>query len=125
MKTLLRILALVAVLLTSGMFAATTAQADTLTFKVKSDYDYEVRIAFYSKARNVNWPGGGKSWLIDDYDVTDYKLSCNRNEYICYGAWAVDDDLHWGVGEHSEFGCKNCCFTCKGNTTTRLINLGN
>ena len=123
MKTVLRLLVLLALLLTSGVVTATTAQADNLTFKVQSSSDYELRMAFYSTSRSAYWPGGGKSYRLDDYEVKNIKLSCQRNERICYGAWEEGSDRHWGVGQAREFGCSNCCYTCRGNTTTSLINL--
>ena len=123
MRTLLRMLALVALLLTSGLVTTTTAQADNLTFKVQSNSDTVLRIAFYSTARNVFWPGGNRSYILEDYAVHDIKLNCQRNERICYGAWEDDGDRHWGVGRAREFGCKTCCYTCKGNYSTKLINL--
>lgn len=123
MKTMLRLIALVLLLVTSGVVTTTTAQADTLTFKVQSSSDYELRMAFYSTSRNVYWPGGGNSYRMVDYDVHNIKLSCRPNERICYGAWQEDGDQHWGVGHAREFGCTKCCYTCKGNTTTGLINL--
>ena len=122
MKLLVRMLALLALLLTSGVVTTTTAQADTLTFKVQSSTDYEMRIAFYSTTRNVYWPGGGKSYRLLDYDEKNISLSCNRNERICYGAWD-ETGRHWGVGQAREYGCTNCCYTCKGVYTTKLINL--
>ena len=123
MKTMLRLIALVMLLLTSGVVTTTTAQADTLTFKVQSSSDYELKMAFYSTSRNVYWPGGGKSYQMIDYDVHNIKLSCRPNERICYGAWKVEGEGHWGVGRAREYGCTTCCYTCRGNTTTKLINL--
>lgn len=99
------------------------AKADSLTFPLKSSYDYELRLEFYSPSRDLYWPGNGKSWLLDDYETHNYKLNCKRGEKICYGAWEVDGTLQWGVGHQYSQTCKNCCYTCKGVTTTRLINL--
>lgn len=124
MRSLLRLVALFAVLVTTTFAATGVAQADNLTFKVRSTYDYTQRISFYSKTYDREWPGNGRSWVIDDYETTNYKLNCTRGERICYGAWEDEGDLHWGVGRDAEFGCSNCCYTCNGNTSTRLITLG-
>jgi hypothetical protein len=123
MSSLLRAIALIVVLITTSLGAAGATHGETLTFKVRSTYDYTQRISFYSKTYDREWPGNGRSWVIDDYETTNYKLNCTRGERICYGAWEDDGDLHWGVGRDAEFGCTNCCWTCGASTSTRLITL--
>ena len=52
-----------------------TAQAETITFRIQSDYQYKMQIAFYSQARNHVWPGPGQAYNIADDSVHEYPLS--------------------------------------------------
>lgn len=119
----LRALMLAVVVLGAGLpSAATPASADQLTFWVKAENDYTTRIEF-SSSRNRYWPGDGKSWVIDDYETHKYVLNCRSGEKICYGAWEPETGTRWGVGYQRDRTCSNCCYTCNGNTSTRLIRL--
>ena len=117
-----RPLLLLALLALSGFAAAAPARANTLTFLMKSEYQYTLRLEFYSTKTGLYWPGNGKSWAMDDYDAHTYKLNCTTGEQICYGAWESGGTLQWGVGYQHSQGCQNCCYTCNGGTT-KLIRL--
>jgi hypothetical protein len=104
--------------------AAAPAQADSITFKVRSFHKFSVDMKFYSKSRNNIWPSATSHWTIKDFNVKDYKLTCVRGERICYGAATSGSGrMSWGVGLSGKAGCKNCCWTCGGDTTTPIINL--
>ena len=110
------------VVMTCILAGAATARAETLTFMMSSDHPEILRLEFASQNRNVYWPGDGKSWTMEDYDVHAYKLNCRRGEKICYGAWTEDFSSSWGVGYQNGNRCQNCCYTCNGGTT-KVINL--
>lgn len=122
MQKLIQMLGLLALLLSSAIWAA-PARAETMTFPIQSTYDYQMRLEFYTPQRGLYWPGNGKSWLLDDYEAHSYKINCQRGEQVCYGAWDPDGSLQWGVGHQYSQRCTNCCYICKGGTTTRLITL--
>ena len=99
------------------------ARAESLTFQIRSNHENVVSLEFYSQDRNAAWPGNGKVYILDDYDVNSYALSCRAGEDICYGAWVRNDSsTYWGVGYNNEQYCESCCWTCDGGTTS-VINL--
>lgn len=101
-----------------------SAATDTIQFKFRSNHEYSVGLEFTSQDRNHQWPGNGKAYKIDDYEIHTYKLSCQRGETICYGAWLEGDSTqYWGVGMDNENHCSDCCYVCGGNTKINLINL--
>lgn len=110
------------VLLPAFAVSALPAQADRLTFWVKSNHHYSVSIEF-SSSKTRYWPGNGKSWSIDDYEAHKYVLTCRTGESICYGAWEPNGTTRWGLGYRRDRTCSNCCYTCNGDTETRLITL--
>ncbi len=124
MRTL-RLLIVVAVAAMTSLFAVGSAHADeTFTFRVKSDYQYKVQIAFFSQSRNHVWPGPGRAFSLDDSQTQSFPLSCESGEKICYGAWVTGDgNLSWGVGPKNDQGCKNCCFICGDADMTPVLSL--
>lgn len=115
----------------TGLFAAAlafalapvSAQAERLTFNIKSNHEKVVSVEFYSQDRNYVWPGGGKVYVIDDYKTHSYPLSCRSGETICYGAWVRNrTSQYWGVGYDDDHGCKSCCWICDGGETP-VVNL--
>lgn len=120
-KYLLRALALMTV--GAALFAA-PAQADSLTFKMKSFHKYSVDIKFFSQNRNHYWPSATSHWTINNYNVNDYRLTCIRGERICFGAATSGSGrMSWGMGLSGKNGCTSCCYTCGGDTSTNIINL--
>lgn len=112
------ILALVA----CATFAGTASAQETLTFRIRSNYDFKVQIAFFSS--NRVWPGVGRAWNLDDYKVHEYTLNCRSGEKICYGAWVTGNaNKYWGVGSRNERYCKTCCYVCGDSDMTPIINL--
>jgi len=109
---------LLAAALAALLLAPAFASAENLTFKVRSFHKNQVDIAFYSQNRNHEWPGGGKVWVIKDYEVHDYKLNCVKGEKVCYGAWVRGTNrTYWGSGQGGKQRCDSCCFVCNGGTT--------
>jgi hypothetical protein len=87
--------------------------ATSMTWTVKSMYKYRVQIAFYSRARNHEWPGNGQAWDLNDYNDHTYTLNCRRGERVCFGAWVTGNaSKYWGVGFGGKQGCSTCCFIC-------------
>ncbi|WP_439611625.1 hypothetical protein [Reyranella sp.] len=120
-----RLLICVAMTALASLFAVGSAQADeTFTFRVKSDYQYKVQIAFFSQSRSYVWPGPGRAFSLDDARTQSFPLSCESGEKICYGAWVTGDgNLSWGVGPKNDQGCKNCCFVCGDADMTPVLTL--
>jgi len=96
----------------------TSASAETMTFRVQSNYAYSVQLEFYSQSRSAAWPGDGMAYVIRDDEVHEYVLNCRSGEKICYGAW-VDGNprLFWGAGHNGRQGCSSCCYSCDGSET--------
>ncbi len=84
-----------------------------LTFKIESDFPRPVYLKFYSQDYNTVWPGSDTVYVINDYDLHSYSLSCSRYEKICYGAWEKgNSNRYWGVGRDGTESCRGCCYTC-------------
>ena len=102
-------------------FTATSASAEELTFRLRSNHPNVVDAEFYSQDRTAAWPGNGKVYSIDDSEPHSYKLSCRSGEKICYGAWVRGTrTTYWGAGYGGKERCSNCCFTCDGGVTAVL-----
>jgi hypothetical protein len=102
---------------------ALPALGEDLTFRMKSNHRNKVQVEFYSQNRNHAWPGGNKAYNIDDYEVHSFRLTCNRGEKICYGAWVTgNSSRYWGVGINNRQRCSNCCYTCNGGTASIELN---
>ncbi|MDB5650832.1 MAG: hypothetical protein JWL62_2352 [Hyphomicrobiales bacterium] len=112
----------------SGMIMAalfaSAASADSMTFRLRSFSKYAVDVAFYSQNRQTVWPRPGRVYVLRDYNVTSYKLSCVSGERICYGGTVKGDAAHfWGVSSSGKQVCQECCYTCNGGNITPIINL--
>ena len=108
---------LFAFLVAAALMLPTLSFAESLTFKVRSYHKNAVELAFYSQNRNHEWPGNGKVYVIRDYEVHDYKLSCVKGEKICFGGWVQGGKTYWGDGRGGKAACSSCCFTCNGGVT--------
>jgi len=107
--------------LVTALLVPTCAFAENLTFMARSFHKNQVDIAFYSENLNRAWPGGDKAWIIADYDVHSYTLSCIQGERVCYGAWVRGStSAYWGSGLGGKQPCQACCFVCNGGTTPTI-----
>jgi hypothetical protein len=100
------------------------AVAAELQWHIRSEHEYAVSLEFYSQDRNHVWPGNDEVYVIRDYEVHDYTLTCNNGEKICYGAWVRNDSSsYWGSGYDGKQSCDSCCFTCgAGDTPVVVLN---
>ncbi len=115
-KYILAVAALVAIVM-----PAAHAASDTLVWKVRSQYPYQVYLEFYSQDNNHSWPGGGNAYILEDSRFHTYRLNCRSGERICYGAWVTtDDSIYWGVGRYGDNRCSNCCYVCGAGSTESI-----
>lgn len=121
----LRLFIVLAVAALTSVFAIGSAQAEeTFTFRIKSDYQYKVQVAFFSQSRNFVWPGPGRAFSLDDSQTQSFPLRCQSGEEICYGAWVTGDGtLTWGVGPKNDQSCKKCCFVCGDGDMSPVLTL--
>lgn len=108
----------------AALVPVATASAAELQWHIRSEYDRPVSLEFYSQNRNHVWPGNNEVYVIRDYDVHNYTLTCNNGEKICYGAWERNNSSsYWGSGYDGKQSCDSCCFTCgAGDTPTVVLN---
>ncbi len=115
-------LAFVLALIGGALVQPMEASAETMLWKVKSNYKYKVQLAFYSQTRNHEWPGGGDAYNVNDYDTHEFNISCNDGEKICLGGWVTGNaKKYWGVGYNNRHGCKKCCYICGGGPLPRQV----
>src|SRR4051812_27471808 len=97
-KVCRRVAVLAVALLCSLIFGPESAQAESVTWQVQSNHPNKVQIEFYSKDRDIAWPGGGEAYSLNDYDIHKFNLTCQPGERICYGAWVKGTErVTWGV----------------------------
>lgn len=103
---------------------ATMASAQTITFNLENESDYDIQIEFYSQDRNHAWPGGDQAYNLASGKENSYRLQCRDGEKICYGAWVKGkSSTYWGVGLRNQQSCESCCQNCgEGNLSKRLTN---
>ena len=98
------------------------ASAETMSWRVKSNYKYKVQIAFYSQTRSHEWPGDGDAYNLNDSDTHDYTLRCEDGEKVCLGGWVTGNARkYWGVGFSNKHGCKACCYICGAGEIPRQV----
>jgi hypothetical protein len=101
---------------------ALPAYAADITFVIRNNHPYAVRVELYSQNRNHVWPGGGSDFYLDDGEAREMPLSCMTGEQICYGAWLDgDEDTYWGVGPGNTEACDDCCYVCQGGMTEEIV----
>lgn len=114
----------IAFLASADPITTTSAHADEFTFRIKSSDPNVVHLQFFSDSRNAVWPGAQEVYVLDDYEVQSFPLSCQSGEEICYGAWVQNrSNEYWGVGSENAEGCENCCFICRDNAQSEIIDL--
>jgi hypothetical protein len=98
------------------------ASAETMTWRVKSNYRYKVQVAFYSRTRHHEWPGGGAAYDLNDSETHEYPLECREGEKVCFGGWVTGNARKWwGVGFNGRHGCGNCCYICGAGDIPRQV----
>lgn len=116
------VLALALAFIGAALVQPPEASAETMNWRVKSNYKYKVQVAFYSQSRGHEWPGGGDAYNINDYDTHSYPIECNDGEKVCLGAWVTGNARkYWGVGFNNKHGCKACCYICGGGDIPRQV----
>ena len=104
----------------SAAFASSAIAAD-VTFVMRNEHPYAVRVELYSQDRNHVWPGGSQDYYLDDGETKEMSLACNQGETICYGAWVDgDEDTYGGVGPGNSEDCSDCCYVCDGGETEEI-----
>ncbi len=111
----------ISILLVAAFAAPSVAQADTITFKMRSFNKNTINVKFFSPSRKVNWPAG-KMFVLNDMKAHDMKLTCVAGEQICYGAATANKSAQWGVGIEGKGTCKTCCYRCS-NQVTGIIDI--
>ena len=102
--------------------ASPPADAETLTWIVRTTRDEPIQIAFYSQKRHQAWPGFSTAYVISNQRFHKGTLACDYMEKICYGAWLKNNPkIYWGVGLGNRQKCSDCCAFCDGSVVERQI----
>jgi hypothetical protein len=100
---------------------ATPAVADTMSFYIDNQQNYDVAIELYGSPSKRRWPGDGKVYLIEKRMRKSIPVDCNAGERICYGGWmAGNDRISFGAGIDMTLGCRDCCFICVDAETSTI-----
>lgn len=113
---------LVAALIAVSMPAA--AAADSVTFRFQRFFPNVVHVQLYSNTRyGWTWPAANQVYVLDDYNIHTFEISCQPAEVVCYGGWmSTNFDVNWGLGYNGRGSCSDCCWVCDG-TVTEIIEL--
>jgi hypothetical protein len=107
-----------------GIAGSNAARADSMTWQLRSFYPIAVEVKFFSQNRKAVWPTATTHYDIKDNKTHSFKLNCLEGEQVCYGAGASGNlKRYWGKSTDGTKACADCCYTCKGNTTTKVLNL--
>jgi hypothetical protein len=115
---------IIAAVLCLGALTTAPAQADSMTWQLRSYSRYTVDVKLFSQNRRNVWPSASSSWQIRDYGVHKFAIRCVAGERICFGA-AIEGSGSsvWGQGLSGKRACENCCYRCEDGAVTKVINL--
>jgi hypothetical protein len=107
---------LISIALVSPVFA------ESLTMNVTNKTANKIMIKLYSQDRKGHvWPSASSHYPVSAGRSESFKISCFRNEKICYGAKQDGANRTWGSGFTGKSGCSSCCYRC--NDTSYSTNL--
>ena len=110
-------------IMAQAVAAIAPAYGETMIWKFRSHHANIVDVQLYASARNIVYPGNGRVWTLNDYDVKQMTISCVAGEKVCYGAWVRGtESSYWGGGRNNRQRCESCCYVCE-NRETPIINL--
>jgi len=99
----------------------TLPSTDTMTWDVKNSCTGSADLRFFDRTNGVVFPSNTQSYLLDPGDRQSYKLKCNSNANICYGASLKSNPrFYWGVAVDNSQGCQGCCHVCDGSDPTPI-----
>ena len=86
-----------------------------VTWRIINNSGLVIAVQFFSQNQFGHaWPGSNMSWPMATGQTSDYKLTCETGEKICFGISAPFRAKSWGVGGSGTQGCDACCYTCDG-----------
>jgi hypothetical protein len=115
---------MIRILIALFLMAAPAGAAETMSFYVDNQQDFDVAIELYGSTAKRRWPGDGKVYLIEKGMRKSIPVDCTEGERICYGGWMVgNEQVSFGAGIDMTSACKDCCFICVDaeTSTIRLI----
>lgn len=114
----------------SGVASAPANPPNQVTFNIRNEDYYELRVKFFSRPNNDSiWPSAKTSWILDAGGERKFPLACKQGQKICIGAQRKYDSDEWvpmefGVGLRGTSGCENCCRMCGSGTHNFNIPVG-
>lgn len=113
---------LACLIIMSACLAVQPAEARNLVFHFRNISGSPLQYQLYAQERGNIWPGTTQVYTIPPSGkVFDAPISCQQGEHVCFGAWVEGrGDFYWGVGKNSQQSCSDCCFICKGTSTTLI-----
>jgi hypothetical protein len=97
--------------------------APVMTFRLTDDCDdgSDVLWKLFSDAREWNWPTGEEVYRSPGLGYDDLRaITCEPDEWICFGAETETGGLVYGVGLDFSADCDDCCYPCE----SRELDLG-
>jgi hypothetical protein len=97
--------------------------APRMTFRLTDDCDdgSDVLWKLFSDAREWSWPSDDDVYRSPGYLYDDLRaITCEPDEWICFGAETEAGGLVYGVGLDFSAQCDDCCYPCE----SRELDLG-
>jgi len=92
-----------------------------VTWDVTNSVGSAISLKFFDRTTGAVWPGSTTYWALDAGERQTYKLSCNKDSQICFGAaLSKNRNYYWGVGLDNRSGCQGCCHVCGSGDPTPL-----
>lgn len=94
-----------------------------MTFRLTDDCDdgQDIYWKLFSDARKWSWPTGEDVYESPGLGYDDLRvITCEPDEWICFGAANETGSLVYGVGVDSSAECDDCCYPCE----SREVDLG-
>lgn len=97
--------------------------APVMTFRLTDDCDdgHDVLWKLFSDGREWTWPSGEDVYRSPGLGYDDLRaITCEPDEWICFGAETEGGGLVYGVGLDFSAQCDDCCYPCE----SRELDLG-
>jgi hypothetical protein len=94
-----------------------------LTFRLTDDCDdgQDIYWKLFSDTRDWTWPTGEEVYRSPGLGYDDLRaITCEPDEWICFGAENESGGLVYGVGIDYSAECDDCCYPCE----SREVDLG-
>ena len=100
------------------------SKTDTLTWELINSINASVDVRFFDEPYGGWYPSRTEYYPLDPREDHSYRLKCNKNAEICFGATVhSNQNRFFGVSVYNnqQCGSQGCCHACDGTISPRLV----